>query len=550
MSGHQFYKDTFSNYIQRRSFLLRLGLLTSGIFLNGCYKKVKPKKYEITGQLNGQNAKAGHVLRDKIQIPIASNTKKVKTLIVGAGITGLSAARWLKQNGEIDFEILELENHPGGNSHFSSNNVSSYPLGAHYITIANNEDLLLQAFLQEIGVITHYENNIPSYNEYYLTFDPEERLLINGEWQEGLIPDFGVPEIDKKQIKAFLKEAEHFKMTKGNDGKFIFNIPISASSNDETYTKLEQITFKQYLQNKGYTSKYLLWYLNYACKDDFGQELEKVSAWAGLHYFSSRRGKAANAEDNAILTWPQGNGWLMEQMSIQLNDHLIKSSICYELKDGKNGCVEALVFNHQTNKTTKIEASKVILCTPQFINKRILQHFNRPSVSYQNFSYSPWLIANITLNELPNSKGMELCWDNVAFGTPSVGYVNASQQKLEQGSSKKVLTYYLPLCKFEPTISRLAAYTRTYDQWLDIVMPELTFIHPGIEQSIEAIDFWIWGHGMIAPTPNLIFGQNIKEARKPIQDKIFFAHSDLSGISIFEEAFHQGIRAAKEVLNG
>jgi hypothetical protein len=28
---------------------------------------------------------------------------------------------------------------------------------------------------------------------------------------------------------------------------------------------------------------------------------------------------------------------------------------------------------------------------------------------------------------------------------------------------------------------------------------------------------------------------------KDIDNKIFFAHTDLSGISIFEEAFHQGI---------
>jgi hypothetical protein len=29
---------------------------------------------------------------------------------------------------------------------------------------------------------------------------------------------------------------------------------------------------------------------------------------------------------------------------------------------------------------------------------------------------------------------------------------------------------------------------------------------------------------------------------------IHFAHTDLSGIAIFEEAFHHGIRAAEEVL--
>jgi hypothetical protein len=29
---------------------------------------------------------------------------------------------------------------------------------------------------------------------------------------------------------------------------------------------------------------------------------------------------------------------------------------------------------------------------------------------------------------------------------------------------------------------------------------------------------------------------------------VYFAHSDLSGVALFEEAFYQGLRAAEEVL--
>ena len=164
--------------------------------------------------------------------------------------------------------------------------------------------------------------------------------------------------------------------------------------------------------------------------------------------------------------------------------------------------------------------------------------------------YSPWLIANITVNKLPTAaKGMVLCWDNVAYGTPSVGYVNANQQDLKVIEEKKVLTYYLPLCNKEPRLSRLEAYTRTYEQWLDIVIPELEQMHPEITPHIEAIEFWLWGHGMISPAVNYIWGQTRRNAQAPVDDKIFFAHTDLSGISIFEEAFHHGINAAKQVMD-
>jgi hypothetical protein len=53
---------------------------------------------------------------------------------------------------------------------------------------------------------------------------------------------------------------------------------------------------------------------------------------------------------------------------------------------------------------------------------------------------------------------------------------------------------------------------------------------------------------MIAPVPDQIFGEKTKTAKEPIEDKIFFAHSDLSGISIFEEAFYQGIRTAERMI--
>ncbi|WP_316798041.1 NAD(P)-binding protein [Pedobacter frigidisoli] len=548
MSGQTYYKDNFSSYLKRRSFLLRVGLITGGIFINGCIKKLKGHPYHIKGSLKGPNEKAGHILRDRIRLPEPTSARKIKTLIVGTGISGLSAGRWLKNNGETDFEILELENHTGGNAHCGTNNISAYPLGAHYVTIANNEDGLLIDFFREIGVITHTEAGLPYYNDYYLTFDPEERLLINGEWQEGLIPDFGVPEADKQQIRAFLKEVDLLKQTKGSDGKFVFDIPLKNSSADPTYRQLDRVTFSSYLEEKGYHSKFLLWYLDYACKDDYGQKASKISAWAGLHYFASRRGKAANAEQNAILTWPEGNGWLMNKLASGLKTHIRTGTMCYNVSLSPAGTVIASVFNTETQQTEQIEAQKIILCSPQFVNNRLLKTLKR-EVDYTAFSYSPWLIANITISALPQSKGIDLCWDNVAFGTPSVGYVNSAQQHLKISENKRVITYYLPLCDYEPAVARLAAYSRSYEQWLDIIMSELEMIHPNITQTIENIDLWVWGHGMIAPGKDFIWNENLETARNNIADKIFFAHTDLSGISIFEEAFHQGINAAQQILD-
>jgi predicted NAD/FAD-binding protein len=551
MSGRPFYKSAgFVNGLSRRSFLLKAGLVTTGIFLNGCIRKINPNSAykNIKGNIKGPNAKAGHILRDKLPLPIPSGTREVKTLIIGSGISGLSAARWLKKQGHHDFELLELEGHVGGNSHSGQNNISAYPLGAHYITIANNEDTLLTGFLQDYGVITGFENNLPVYNEYYLCFDPEERLLINGQWQEGIVPDFGLHENDKAQIKKFFALIDELKKAKGSDDKYAFDIPIDNSSADDKYRALDKITFKEYLHQQNLTSVYLLWYLNYCCKDDYGQKIDKVSAWAGIHYFASRRGRAANAESNAVLTWPEGNGWLVKNLAAEVGDHVHKGNMCYSITYNEQDKVVAGIYDITKGTTSTIIADNVIMATPQFVNQRLFKDTITRHVDYTGLNYSPWFIANITVNRLPQAKGAGLCWDNVAYDTPSVGYVNARQQTVKLTDEKRVLTWYLPLCDYEPRVARLAAYTRTYEQWLDIMMPELEYMHPGITDAIENVECWVWGHGMIYPAVNYIWGQNRKAAQQPIDNNLFFAHTDLSGVSIFEEAFHQGIHAANQVL--
>ena len=86
------------------------------------------------------------------------------------------------------------------------------------------------------------------------------------------------------------------------------------------------------------------------------------------------------------------------------------------------------------------------------------------------------------------------------------------------------------------------------EHWKALVLSDLKIAHPDIDQYISTIEIHRIAHGMISPVPNFLKSKSLKEASKNIDNKIFFAHSDLAGISIFEEAFHQGIDAAKKML--
>jgi hypothetical protein len=132
----------------------------------------------------------------------------------------------------------------------------------------------------------------------------------------------------------------------------------------------------------------------------------------------------------------------------------------------------------------------------------------------------------------------------VIYGSPLLGYVVATHQGLEQRRSETVITYYWPLSAAAPDVERRAALARSLSDWQSIVTSDLLRVHPELERSIENIDVWIWGHGMVRPTPGFMWG-GARQAAATQTPPVFFAHSDLSGISIFEEAYCRGLAAGK-----
>lgn len=547
MNGRPMYTDQ-PELPNRRAFFSRLAALAVAPFafgaMQGCGGSKKPR---ITGAMVGGGSNTGHLVRSADAIPKPTSTREVDILIAGGGIAGLSAARWLAMNGVTNVALIEMDSVPGGNSTYGKNKVSAYPWAAHYLPLPSVENKELLDFLGTAGVIIGYKDLLPVYNEYHLCHDPEERLFINGHWQEGLIPDFGVPAADKQQITRFMEHVAILKNAKGKDGKYAFCIPVDNSSVDPEYRRLDSMTMQQYLEINGYTSTYLRWYLEYCCKDDYGTVLTNTSAWAGLHYFASRNGQANNADSTAVLAWPEGNGYLMnalkQQAATTINTNILAHRVTIE-KDR----VAVVCYDASRKTSHVISAQKLLLCTPQNVNKYLLgEGYGRTDI-YSAAEYAPWVVANITVNFLPGkTKGMGLCWDNVIYGKQSVGYVNANHQNLNTPGAV-VLTWYLPVVGDSPKAARKSIRNKLWQEWVDYIIADLSYAHPGIDQHISNIDVRVWGHGMVQPTVGYIWGNARRRAMQPIDNKVFFAHTDLSGMSIFEEGFYQGIRAAKQII--
>jgi hypothetical protein len=54
---------------------------------------------------------------------------------------------------------------------------------------------------------------------------------------------------------------------------------------------------------------------------------------------------------------------------------------------------------------------------------------------------------------------------------------------------------------------------------------------------------------MVRPVPGFIWGEARQQAQVPVNGSLHFAHSELGGLALFEEANWHGVRAAEAVLD-
>ena len=135
----------------RRNFLK---IITTSLLAIPLLEACKEKVVTLLIRLSGTNHILGHRLRVK-NFPKPSKEITIPYLIIGGGISGLSAARQLTKKGITDFLMVELEDHLGGNSSNGENQYSKYPLGAHYLPLPNLEDKALLQFLEEEKIKTN-----------------------------------------------------------------------------------------------------------------------------------------------------------------------------------------------------------------------------------------------------------------------------------------------------------------------------------------------------------------------------------------------------------
>jgi len=466
--------------------------------------------------------------------------------ILGAGITGLSAAWALERAGLDDFVVLELEDDPGGTARSGTGPVSPYPWAAHYVPAPGPQNRPLVALLEEMGVVTGRDPaGRPSFAEEVLVREPQERLFFRGEWFEGLYPVVGASPRDLRQIEELEHEMARWARWRDDGGRRAFAVPRARGTSHPEIARLDTLSMAEWLDQHGWDSPRLRWYVEYACRDDFGSTLEQTSAWAGVHYFAARAGDEIG-DAGEFLTWPEGNGRLVDHLVTGVGDRLQLGAVVTDVQPGRHGA-RVTYLEAATGRVRAVDARHVVFALPRFLARYLVEPYRASAPGHLGATlYGSWMVANLTLRDRPSGRGFEPAWDNVLYDSPSLGYVTATHQTgADRGPT--VLTYYLPLLEDDPSRSRTRLLETSWEQWAGFVVDDLSRAHPDIEPLVERLDVYLWGHAMVRPRPRFMCGRDLADSALPLES-IHFAHTDLSGMALFEEAQYWGIRAAEDVM--
>jgi predicted NAD/FAD-dependent oxidoreductase len=522
------------NAARRRWLAAAPGLAAGAVALGGCRPGGPPA---LDGGWVGSMPARGHAVRDAVARPAGRGpVSQCAVAVVGAGMAGLAAARALRRAGVDDLCVLELEDAAGGNARGHVLGGLACPLGAHYLPQPGPDAHEVAEWLHELGLLRSELGRTVA-DERHLCHSPQERIWFEGAWHEGLLPPAAPGSARLHQYRRFASAIE----AQSRAGRY--TLPARRGGWSAAQDALDRVPFAVWLDREGFTDPALRWYLDYVCRDDYGAGAGAVSAWAGVHYFACRHGFGAT-DTEAVFTWPEGNAWLVERLARPLGDRLVRAAPVVRLRAERHAVAIDLLDGRRWR------AERVVVALPLHVARRVVAE-PPPALeaAARAVVHAPWLVANLLLRsplvDVPT--GAAPAWDNVLVdldgASPwALGYVDARHQELRQRrDGPALLTAYWAL----PPAARARLLDEPWSAWAGRIVDDLARAHPDLPRRLQRIELARHGHAMAVPVPGLQRHPALRALADGPHGRLHFAHSDLAGYSVIEEAFTLGDAAGR-----
>ena len=214
--------------------------------------------------------------------------------------------------------------------------------------------------------------------------------------------------------------------------------------------------------------------------------------------------------------------------------------------------MEALVVSesHGGMRTTRIRARFAVAAMPLHVLPRIF----KAAAGYGFVAardvprYAPWVVSNFILSRVPSERsGVPLSRSNAIYAERGLGY-RADPAAARAQSSRFVFTGYHALADLEPEAARDWLEHASVKDLCSAVMHDMKPAYGWrLPLCLERIAVTVRAHAMAVPEPGFLSNPG-RLALRSSGGPLYFAHSDLSGLSLFEEASWWGYRAARQII--